>query len=258
MVKFTEDNHSYTSDDDRKWTSVTGIISKLKTHFDAEEQAKKSSKNSKSKWFGIPPKEIEAVWNRIGENAVNKGKIYHFKREMGLYDDPRTIAPNVNGGVKTASDQRLERGKIYPEHLVYLASANICGQVDKVEVNLDTIDINDYKTSREIKRQGYKGYDGTKKLLTPVAHLDECEFNVYSLQLSLYAYMILQHNPSFRVGKLTIEHIKFIEEEGKDKYGYPLYKLDQAGDPIVKEIELIEVPYKHKEVIAILKWLKNQ
>ncbi len=47
--------------------------------------------------------------------------------------------------VKFAPDQTIAEG-IYPEHLVYLKSASICGQADRVEIVGDRIDIHDYKT----------------------------------------------------------------------------------------------------------------
>ena len=89
----------------------------------------------------------------------------------------------------------------------------------------------------------------------PVAHLDDCHFNHYALQLSIYMYMIHRHNPNLIPGTLTIEHIKF-EVDAEDKWGYPIYKKDENGDFIVKEIEEIALPYLKKEVHTILTWLK--
>jgi hypothetical protein len=51
-------------------------------------------------------------------------------------------------------------------------------------------------------------------------------------------------------GKLTLYHVKFVEES-TDKYGYPVYK-NENGDYLVKEIVPIEVPYLEKEVISII------
>jgi hypothetical protein len=54
---------------------------------------------------------------------------------------------------------------------------------------------------------------------------------------------------------LVIEHVKF-EIEDEDQYGYPIYKKDENGNFIVKEIEEIELPYLKKEVHTITNWLK--
>ena len=83
----------------------------------------------------------------------------------------------------------------------------------------------------------------------------QCHINHYGLQLSLYMYMILKHNPSLKAGKLTIHHVKFEEAEETDQYGFPII-LQENGQPIVKHIEYIEVPYMKREVEIMLKAIK--
>lgn len=260
MIKFSENQHLYqsTTPDNMEWISVSKLVSALCEPFDAPTQAVRSSNNKRSKWYGIDPAEIEQIWKRIGEDAVGKGKLYHLKREQGLYTLPNVVLPQYDSvGDKIAGNQRLQIGKVYPEHMVYMASVGICGQSDKMETDDLYIHVSDYKTNREIRRQGYTNWEGvSKKMYKPVAHLDDCEFNKYSLQLSLYLYMALLHSPLFEPGKLTIEHIKF-EVAGEDKYGYPVYWTDANGDYIVKDIEYIEVPYRKSEVKAIVAWLKE-
>ena len=141
--------------------------------------------------------------------------------------------------------------------MVYLKSEGICGQSDYVEVKEAKIFIKDYKTSKEIKRNSFVNWEGIKKMmLTPVNHLEDCHFYHYALQLSLYMYVMLRHNPNLSPGTLIIEHVKF-EIEDEDKYRYPIYKKDEAGNFIVKEIEEIELPYMKKEVHAVINWLKT-
>ena len=92
----------------------------------------------------------------------------------------------------------------------------------------------DYKTNKEIKTEGFKNYEGiTQKMLFPLNHLDDCNLNHYTLQLSLYMYIILKHNPRLSAGKLTLQHVVFEEEFDKDPYGYPLYykRAQKIGIP---------------------------
>ena len=42
--------------DQIKWTSVTSFVGLFKPKFDRDGQAKKSSKNKRSKWYGMTPK----------------------------------------------------------------------------------------------------------------------------------------------------------------------------------------------------------
>jgi hypothetical protein len=114
--------------------------------------------------------------------------------------------------------------------------------------------ISDYKTNKVIKREGFKSWNGdTKKMLYPVQHLDDCELMHYTLQMSLYAFLILRRNPHLKLRSLTIKHVTF-EILSEDKYGFPEIKIDPVNEyPVVKSEDDIEVPYLRNEVIAIIK-----
>jgi len=92
--------------------------------------------------------------------------------------------------------------------------------------------------------------------LFPVHHLDDCHINHYALQLSIYMYIILKHNPKLKPGNIFIHHVVF-EQQSEDKNGYPVYKILPNGDPVVTEVIPIELPYLRDEVISIMQWLKD-
>ena len=267
MIVFQEEGHLYTSviPDGVKWLGVTTLIKKLHEPFGAGGvdmafacSTRKPSKLYPNKWYGIPPSEIDAIWEAERNRSTELGSWYHKKREDALFSTENEFdvhCPRFEGGKKFAPDQSLTEG-IYPELLVYILSSEICGQADYVEVVKGIVNIKDYKTSKEIRRKGFTNYKGTKMMYPPIEHLEDCEYTHYNIQLSLYMYMILRHNPNYEPGTLTIEHVKF-EETGRDKYDYPIYKKDEAGEFIIKEIEEIKMPYLKKEVISILDWLKE-
>lgn len=267
-VIFKPQNHQYQSLDPNEaldWMSVTSFVSLFKQKFDAVEQAIKSSKNKKSKWYGLTVDEIKSAWESEGKRATDLGTWYHDQREKDLTShitlqrnnvDIPIIKPIYDGEAKIAPDQKLVEG-IYPEHFVYLKSAGICGQSDRVDVVKDVVDITDYKTNKEIKLKSYVNFEGlSQKMLGPCVHLDDCNFNHYALQLSTYLYIILKHNPRYKAGKLSLQHVIF-EEDGQDKYGYPVAKKDDTGNPIVKDIVVYEVPYLKNEVISMINWLHD-
>lgn len=268
MLKFKEDGHLYESTDGSQidWVSVTSFISHFKQPFKGKEQAAKSAKNKKSKWYGLDPEEILAQWKLISDNAIDKGNWYHKLMEDNLLscdsivieDTSCGIAhPIVEDGIKYAPDQKLQNNTLYPEHFVYLKSAGLCGQSDKVAVINDVVHITDYKTNREIKTEGYTNWEGvTSKMFSPVSHLDDCNLNHYNLQLSIYMYIILKHNPKLKPGKLIIQHIIF-EEAGRDRFDNPITARDDNGDPIIKEVVSYELPYLKSEVISLINWLKE-
>jgi len=258
MLEFHQDTHQYKSiiPDNLEWLSVTKIIGALCPPFDAYKMSQLCSKKRKSKWYGMDPADIRAAWDGENKRSTELGHWYHNLKEQEAMQKSNVVAPIFKDNVKIAPFQQLKEGMCYPEHLVYLTSVGIAGQVDYPEVTEEgVLNITDYKTSKEIRREGWKNYEGiSAKMLAPVHHLDECEFNHYALQLSLYAYIITRHNPSITVGNLTIEHVKF-EEEGRDKYDYPIYtKVEDTY--IVKEVEKIQLPYLKKEVVSIIEWLK--
>jgi len=266
-IVFKADDHSYTStegEESIKWTSVTSLISKLKKPFDKVKVAARCSKQKKSKWFGIAPEKILQIWDSEALRATSLGTFYHNQRESdlcslsslevdGVIIPIITPVPEVNN-LKYAPSQKLEQG-VYPEHMVYLKSAGICGQSDLVEVVNDRINIIDYKTNKKIDVESYKDWDGiSDKLQEPVSHLDDCNFNHYALQLSIYMYIMLKHNPKLKPGKLFIHHVTF-DLDGVDEWGYPITKYTDQGDPEIKQVIPMEIPYLKEEVIAIIKSL---
>ena len=268
-VKFLPETHKYISIDPAEeipWISVTSVISKLKQPFDAEKIAEKSSKNKRSKWYGMSKDEILAVWKAESDRAINVGNWYHNQREddiLGLSNIERQgkVIPIMHpmhdeGGYKISPNQRLTDG-MYPEHFVYMKSLGICGQSDLVEVIDGTVHITDYKTNKEIRSTSFKDWEGlSQKMNPPVSHLDDCNLNHYNLQLSIYMYMILKHNPKLKPGTLMIQHILF-EDERKDANGYPILKLDPEGNPMIKDIIYYDLPYLKDEVNTLVKWFQE-
>jgi ATP-dependent exoDNAse (exonuclease V) beta subunit len=266
-IIFKEAGHTYESieEDNIEWLSVTSLVGKFKPKFDKDGQAKKSAKNKNSKWYGMTVEQILQAWDNETERAINLGNFYHNQRESDMLDfktierggtEVPIVKPLVNDeGIKLAPEQKLSDG-VYPEHLVYLKSVGLCGQADVVEIVDGYININDYKTNKEIKEKGYTNWEGiTSKMFKPVNHLDDCNLNHYSLQLSIYAYIIKKHNPSLKIGKLTIQHVKF-KQIGEDENGYPINEY-YNGEPILDEIKMYEVPYLKDEVNSLIMWLKD-
>jgi len=176
---------------------------------------------------------------RIGEKEHRDKKILVYP---SLFQD----------GIKIAREQELEDG-IYPEHLIYNQKLKIAGQSDLVFVAGGYVDINDYKTNKEIVMTSYGSPANPKMMLTPVATLMDCNYWHYALQLSIYMKLILLRNKDLNPGNLTLDHVEFVLQ-GRDKYGFPIVKM-KDGYPVVRKKTKIPTPYLEKEAIAILKTL---
>lgn len=267
MINFEEKGHAYTNVDPKdefKWVSVTKLVDQFQEPFDAIAISEKCSRGKNPKYAGKAPADIREIWNNESKRSLELGTWYHNQREsdvLGCNTITREgvelpiISPIINNNIKSAPDQNITEG-VYPEHLVYLRSANICGQADRIEIVRDVINVYDYKTNKEIKLRGHKYRDGTyKKMLGPVRNLEDCEFNHYALQLSIYMYIINKHNFNLIPGTLQIQHVEFVIDH-EDENGYPVHALSSTGEPMISKINRINLPYLKKEVIAMLKWLK--
>ena len=268
-VKFIPETHKYVSvkeGEDINWISVTTLIGKLKQPFDKKKVASRSSRSKKSKWFGMTPEEIIGAWEAESQRAISVGNWYHNQREediLGLETLERygvevpIIHPiSDDQGYKLAPRQRLTEG-VYPEHFVYMKSIGVCGQADLVEVVDGNIHITDYKTNKEIKESSYVNWEGiSQKMNFPVSHMDDCNLNHYNLQLSLYMYMMLKHNPKLRAGDMIIQHVMF-EKEDEDENGYPILAETDQGEPVIKDIKRYKLPYLKEEVQNIIHWLNE-
>ena len=71
------------------------------------------------------------------------------------------------------------------------------------------VHIYDYKTNDSIDKQSY--YDRKTKsyqmLKYPLNNIMDCNFMIYSLQLSTYFYLLKQKNPNFVLKRLALIHI---------------------------------------------------
>ncbi len=182
ILRFLPEKHKYISEDGTDWLSVTSFISNFKQPFDADTIAAKSAKSRKSKWYGMTPEEIKAAWKAEANRATTLGTWYHNCRETDICSFEnmerhgstiQVFKPIEIDGIKHSPTQKLTDG-VYPEHMVYLKSAGICGQSDLVEVVNGVVHITDYKTNKEIKVEGYTNWEGvTQKMSPPVSHLDD-------------------------------------------------------------------------------------
>ena len=108
-----------------------------------------------------------------------------------------------------------------------------------------------------VSDKGFTNWEGiTNKMFRPLNHLDDCNLNHYNLQLSIYAYIIKKHNPKLKIGKLTIQHVKF-KQVGEDKFGYPINE-HVNGEPVLENIKIYELPYLKDEVNSLMMWLKDK
>jgi len=263
MIKY-KNNKYLDIEDNSEWTSVSDAIEMFKTPFDKITSSIKQSNTKKSKWYGIAPEKIRECWDRESANGKIKGIEYHKQkcsssRRLSILEKEgryiNIISPESKDEVMYAKDQKFDEG-IYLENIIYLKSLRLCGRVDKFEIIDNILNIDEYKTYKELKKESFERWDGKVRMLHCCRNLEDCNYNHAALQLSLYAYIIQRNNPSLYIGDLTIQHVLF-EVAYNDQYGYPVYKKDENDDYIVKEVIPYKAEYMKEEVKNILNYIKR-
>lgn len=241
---FTEEGHTYQLGE-RDFTSVSKVLHSLEKPKNWKAIAKKYATK-----VGKTTEQVEAMWKEENEKSIIRGKEYHSRKQNQLiiagFAQRRNVECTVkyylpSGGKLHQPDFRLEDSTIYTELMLWDEDSGISGTADEVEVINNTIYVNDHKTNKEIKKEGFYVHNvGKEKLLAPVNHLDDCNWNKYCLQLSLYMYMLWKRNKHLKIGTLTLNHVEF------DKDGY------------VVRVTPMNVPYLRKEVKDVIEWWKTK
>jgi hypothetical protein len=247
-MKFIDSSHIYINEKGERYRSVTNLLHSLESYKDWDTIAKKYAKK-----HGMTLEAVQAAWNHEKDISIVRGKNIHaieenhylnnkscvvFSEEHGR---PMAIFGNpVIDDVKERKTTKLEEG-IYPELMVWLDSVKLAGQADYIEIVDNVINVDDYKTNKKIDTNSYVKWDGTSdKLKYPCSHLDDCNFNIYSLQLNMYAYIIKRNNPKLKIGRMRIIHFLFNE------------------DGTVKDKVFYIVPDLQKEIKTIISLLKSK
>lgn len=231
--------HTYTNSiTKRLYRSVTTVIGDYEQEFDEMGISKAISlqpnDRRKEMYKGLTQDEILFLWkeeNRIANEYGTKihdllekylkANLFYFptddwEREiLNAYDEL-----NIDLGVK-----------YYCEKILHNDNYEIAGMTDHlVDLDDNFFDVNDYKTNKVINF--YSPYQN--RLKYPLDFLDDCQFNVYALQLSMYAYF-------------------YEQETGKKCRSLKLLYYDRE----IKKFIPYYTPYMKMEVIAMLEHYKK-
>ncbi len=256
-IFFREEDHSYFDEENAPYISVSALAKRLERPKDWDAILKKNAKKK-----GVKPETLKAEWEKKKKLGTEAGTKVHQKYEQERLALPQIIMDKTECGVISCSFSdglkqslptlKLENNTIYPELMIYDHNFRICGQSDEVRVVRKIISILDLKTDKSIDRRAYSSeWVEAEKLLPPVDHLDSCNFNMYSLKMSMYMYMLWKQNKGFKVGDILLEWNEIL----RDEEGIPI--LDKNKQPSVIKKEIIKVPYLRKEVKDIFDWYKK-
>lgn len=252
-IKFFEKDHHYEIDGEKAAISVSQLISRFEKPFDKEGVAQTVAKRD-----GKTINDVLKEWEWKKNYSCHKGSEFHliveqfFQRRVfpinrdsligfltdspvgennkkfidEYYNQMALLIKNFQGFYNWWKEDHI---LLKSEFVVGDRETKVCGTIDNVSYNKKTgeLILFDYKTNKEIKREGFRG----ETMLPPINTVQKCELGKYSLQLWLYK-LIIERNSPFKVGDSYI--IWVAGEENYEKI--PVLNVKQEAELILKNI----------------------
>jgi hypothetical protein len=233
FVYRTEETHQYFDQIGLEYMSVSKFLEMLCPKFDTEMMAAASAKKR-----GVTKEVILQEWRAKAKTAQDHGNRIHNALEKYLLttqiDEANKDLVDI---IKTICSSYSGYYRVMPEEMLYDVEHRIAGTSDLVLMVTNSakgkFDIEDFKTNVSKGIQFYDQYG--KSMLHPLEHFENCNYNKYAMQLSIYAYMVEKLTGK----KLRKMNILFIPPDNLLSW------------------RRIPVPYMKKEVEAALSFYKN-
>ena len=141
-----------------------------------------------NKYFGMTKKQIKDKWERDGKEASEAGTKLHYDIEC-FYN--KMDIENNSIEYKYFKNFYKDHKHLVPyrtEWMIYDKELKFAGSIDMIFINKETgsLMIYDWKRSKEIKMNNNWQNSTTEC----IKHLEDCNFNHYSLQLNTYKYIL--------------------------------------------------------------------
>jgi len=198
-----KENHIYQLNDDPnfEFKSVTTFVGDFFEKFDAPAVASKLTV-SHPKYKHMTAEELLAVWKKKSEY----GTFVHEEIEFYINDKTPPTDDRSIRAVKWLNGYKMQSTyELLSEKIIYSKELNLAGTIDLLmyDQKSDSYIIIDWKTSSKIDTSSYRHKTGNHDI---TRNLEDCNFNHYSLQLSLYRY-ILENYYGLKVNNQMIVHI---------------------------------------------------
>lgn len=196
-IVFDEPSHTYTVNGSSKgYISCTGFIHSFFGHFDADaiiDKMMASPKWPQNKYFGMTKAQIKKTWSDNGANASGAGTAMHLAIEQYYNGAAADIPPEIMATREWSHFMAFWdkfKDEIEPfrtEWEVYVEEIKLAGSIDGIfrSKKDGSFLVYDWKRSKEIKMT-----NDFQSGLGPLAHLPDCNYWHYSLQLNVYRYIL--------------------------------------------------------------------
>ena len=230
-VTFYDEPHKYYVDN-KELISVTTLIHRYQGTFD-----EKYWSEAKGNQFKIKPKEILRAWNFINKKGTIKGSAIHDYAENlfqnKIFNYPKDLILSEFGFDPVLEEYEITKkhvnnfyndshGKLIPiqtEFVVYDKETQIGGMLDMLfyNVKMKEFQIYDWKTNKDFTFECKE-----RHLLDDLFMIEECDLELYSLQLEMYK-QIIEKNIPIKLGKSYLvwfshnnDNYKIIETKNRE------------------------------------------
>jgi len=207
VIKFYEKSHKYKNGREQ-YTSVTTLISKHFPKFDAKGLARKLASFY---WAKKQGKGVRYWLNEWKQSALTGSLIHEEIEESIIKPDGYEVLkpvlhPRAIIGVEWFNEfiQEYSTPEVIPEELIYDEDFKVAGQIDLLIKDGKEITLVDWKATKDItfKCKYPEDTTGTSSITKELQNANGVK---YSLQLSIYAYML--ERKGYKVKKLVLAHI---------------------------------------------------
>ncbi len=163
--------------------------------------------------------DIKREWKKTKQDGLDKGTHIHKLKEKdvitagGVTYNGHSFrrGNNITQNPLILPDSEDSSNLVFTELLLWNHEYKIAGQADLVLKYGTNINIRDFKTNKKLTWDSF----GAETLLYPLNELPNCDISVYTMQLSLYAWMLEQAG-------YTIQGIELIHCPDPDSKEVPI------------------------------------
>ena len=224
-VLFEENRHVYMIGD-RILSSVTTLIKKFESDKDWDDIAYKYGLK-----HDIHPDDVLEMWSKEGKIGGDKGSEFHLYAEYAVSN--KKYICDIFKITSELTDMWDEFWNDHKHYLIPVRSEFVMGDedygmggmIDQIFWNtkIQELQIWDWKTNKKVAKS-----NRWNNFKHPISHIQECEYNKFSLQLSTYKH-IIEKNLGLVIGSCYIVHFN----TNNDKY-----KIMKTRD-FEKEVKLM-------------------
>lgn len=182
----------YNRETKAEYISWSRFVDNFFPKFDKEGISKACA--GRGKYVGMSQKQVLAAWEKKGKAAADYGTRIHdaleyFSKNFKMKEGCEDLEPLV----LSVFAEYKGYNKIHSEMVLFLEEgiAGTCDKYFQVSASKDSpFDLEDFKTNIDKGIEFFPADNVKEKwCLYPIAHLPNCSYTKYALQLSMYAYM---------------------------------------------------------------------